>query len=124
MPTTNAQGLLRAYLEDGTGVPWYVSEPTPRPARDVPYGVVRRINGQRENALVDNPRISVIAHAGTEQAAYELSDSADDLVYALPRDHFADGFDSVTPIDRRSEPDPDTSLPRWVATYSMKTHRY
>lgn len=122
MPRLNIQADVRAYLEENLdGVDVCVRVPDPRPTMLV---VVKRSGGRKLNVLQDRPGLDVLMWAPSEAAVAELAERVGDLMERLPRTRFIDGYDLVVEETMRSDPDPETDIPRWYASYTITTHKY
>ncbi|WP_165247477.1 hypothetical protein [Adlercreutzia sp. ZJ141] len=117
MPTLNVQADVRKRLEDALS-PVEVRVRAPADC-SVPLVVVYREGGARENTLVDRAGIRIYCWAKTEQEAFELADAACDVIDALP---FSGGYADVFQESFYSDPDPDSRLPRWTASYTVATY--
>lgn len=122
MARLNVQADVRAYL-DGMlpDAEVRVRVPDPRPERLV---VVKRAGGRRLNILQDRPGVDVLVWAPTEEAAAELAERVSHLMELLPRERFLDGYDLVREETLRSDPDPETDIPRWFGSYTITTHKH
>ena len=92
--------------------------PNPRPDEFI---IVRRNGGRRGNYLIDAPGIDIECWAQTLERARELSDSVSDIMQILDRTGFSDGIAAVAEETRRYSPDPETGLPRYYASYTLRT---
>lgn len=93
--------------------------PDPRPPLLL---VVRREGGAHTGALLDRAGVHLQAWGPTELEAYELMSDASEVVMALPSSSFAEGLCRVEEESFRLDPDPQTDLPRYFASYTITTY--
>lgn len=101
----------------GTTVMGYV--PDPRPERLL---VVQRRGGAHTGVLLDHAGIHVQAWGATEQEAFDTLSEASEVILALPSSSFAEGLCRVEEESFRLDPDPQTDLPRYFASYTITTY--
>lgn len=122
MPRLNVEADIRSYLEENLeGVAVRVRVPDPRPGTLV---LVKRSGGRKLNVLQDRPGVDILMWAPSELACSELAERVGDLMELLPRRRFLDGYALVEEETMRSDPDPETDLPRWYASYTITTHKH
>lgn len=124
MPRLDAQADVRRYLEEKLFgyAEVRVRVPDPRPKRLV---VVTRAGGSRLNHWQDRPGIHISVWAPTEAEASALAHRVADCMEDLGRSDagYLRGYESVAEETMRSDPDPDTDIPRWFISYTLTTHK-
>lgn len=100
----------------GTKVMGYV--PDPRPERLL---VVQRRGGAHTGLLLDHAGIHVQAWGATEQEAFDTLSEASEVILALPATSFGCGVCRVEEESFRADPDPETDLPRYFASFTLTT---
>ena len=87
--------------------------------------MVARAGGARLNHWQDRPGIHISVWAPTEAEASDLAHEVADAMEALGRTDagFLRGYGKVEEETMRSDPDPDTDIPRWFLSYTITTHK-
>ena len=117
MAPLNVQAALRSLFADGLpGVEVRTSVPAERPATLV---VVRRVDGARQDRLIDSPRVEALMWAPSEAEAETLAQRVGDLMASLP---FARGFCRCEEVTMRTDYDLLARSPRWYAQWDLKTY--